>query len=301
MSLRFKSLLIFAITVTLLFAIVLAFAKIVIERQFDQIEMEEMFRQARQFSAELREEITPMVSTAGDWARRDDLYDYASGRNPGFPARNLLPGKLSTLRLDFLAVFSQSGELVLLNTAPDQRRNKLSEDQILATIRQQKLIPQNDLDHPTAGMALAGDQLLFVTALPIARSDRSGAPAGTLVFGRAFAPETSDGFQDFASFRFEFLPLAQNPPATPADRQSITVEALDPQQMVAFVPLDDLRGHQITVARLTSDRPLHLQATRTISVFVISLASSAGILLFVVWYLLDSNVILPVRRLADRL
>jgi two-component system NarL family sensor kinase len=54
-------------------------------------------------------------------------------------------------------------------------------------------------------------------------------------------------------------------------------------------------------AELTSARPLHVQASKTIRIFLIGLASSAGILLFLVWYLLDSNVIHPVQRLAARL
>jgi PAS domain S-box-containing protein len=302
MSLRFKSLLIFAVAVSLLFGILIAFAKIVIERQFTEIEMEQMSGQARQFSAELDEELAPILSTGGDWATRDDLYDYASGRNPGFPARYLLPGTLGTLHLDFLGVFRQSGDLLFLSTIPEPvNRAKLGGEQFISLLHQQNLIPQEDIRHPAAGLALAGDQLLFVAALPIVRGDRPGAPTGTIVLGRAFVPDRTGSSRDHARFHVKFLPLSPGSLVSTAAPHSSTARIVDEQQIEASVPLVDLRGRQIATAELASDRPLHVQAARTIRIFVICLASAAGILLFIVWYLLDANVIDPVHRLASRL
>jgi PAS domain S-box-containing protein len=302
MSLRFKSLLIFAAAVSVLFAIVLAFARIVIERQFDDIEVAQTTRQAARFSAEINEELVPLTATAGDWAPWDDLYEFATGRNPRFPEVNLTPRTLANLHLDFLAIYRQSGQLVLLKTAFDaDQKPRLTPGNIGAAIQEQPLVPQTNLDHPVAGLIAAKDHLLLVAALPILHSDRSGPPAGTLVIGRIFAPESSDPLDDFAGYHVRILSPPHAPPNAGTAIPPPSVRLIDPLQMAALVPLRDLRDRWIATAELTSARPLHLQAASTIRIFVIGLASAGGILLFVVWYLLDSNVILPIRQLANRL
>ena len=300
MSLRLKSLLIFATATTLLFAIVLAFARIVIERQFDDIEIAQMTRQAAQFSAELDEELLPLSSTAGDWAAWDDLYAYAVDRNPGFPSVNFTPQTLPNLRLDFLAIYRQSGELIRLETVPASNgKAPLKPAAIGEAIRRLPLVPQTDIDHPRAGLMAVENAVVLVAALPIVHSDRSGPPAGTLVVGRIFSADRAATDDEFSGYHIRFLPVPITSGQIAAPPPSVRV--IDPQQIAALVPLRDLGGHWIASAELISERPLHLQAARTIRIFVIGLASAAGILLFIVWYLLDSNVIHPVRQLANRL
>jgi len=301
MSLRLKSLLIFATATTLLFAIVLAFARIVIERQFDDIEVAQITRQAAQFSAELNEELGPLSSTAGDWAAWDDLYAYADGRNPSFPAVNLAPSVLANLHLDFLAIYHQSGKLLLLETVPaSDGKTPLKPAAIDEAIHRLPIVPQADIAQPRAGLMAAAGAVVLISALPIVHSDRSGPPAGTLVLGRIFSADSAAADDEFSGYHIRFLPV----PAT-SDRITAppppSVRVINPLQIAALVPLRDLGGKWIATAELTSERPLHLQAARTIRIFVIGLASAAGILLFVVWYLLDSNVIHPVRQLVNRL
>ncbi len=302
MSLRFKSLLIFAAAVTVLFALVLGLAKALIERQFTDIEIERMRQQAERFLVDLQGEIKPVAATVGDWAPWDELYDYLAGTNPKFPERNLHDQVLINLRLHFFAIFRPDGTLFEFSGRPDAlTRNGVTPAEIESAIRRDSLVPQADIDRPVSGFLLVGDRIVIISALPIMRSDRSGPPAGTLVGGRIFGARAIQEFEEFAGYRFRFLPVEKSPDGHPAPSPAPMVNIVDAQQIVAIVPIHDLTGHTIARAELISPRPLHVQAGRTVRIFVIGLVSAGGILLFVVWYLLDTNVIHPVRLLGGKL
>lgn len=304
MSLRLKSLLVFSVAVTALFAIVLGLAKALIERQFTDIEIERMRQQAERFLVDLNGELKPVASAVGDWAPWDELYSYVEGRNPGFPAANLDESVLANLRLDFFAIFDDDGRLVRFADRPAAlQRSGLTPAAIEEAILREPLVPPVQAEHPVSGLILAGDQVVLVAALPITRSDDSGPPVGTLVGGRVFGEQAVREFEKFAGYRFRFIPdpVARDAPPAPGLRAGPDVRLEEPDTLVATVPIHDVSGRLIARAELTSHRPLHVQAGRTIRIFVIGLVSSGGILLFVVWYLLDANVIHPVRQLGAKL
>ncbi len=305
MSLRVKSLLVFSITLILLFGIVLAIVETIVERQFNHIETDNMSRHARHVFVEIQEELDPVVSTVGDWAPWDELYDFVSGKNPAFLRRNLNEPVLTNLRLDFLAIWLQDGTLVAVQTrTPQPEQEQASIEEVLTAIRAQKLVPQQNIDHPLSGLILVGKQITIVACLPIVRSDRTGAPMGTLVGGRFLGPPEMKRIEEFSDYQVKFTPLPEelvhptNPIAFNPSEPDIQIY---PHKISATLPIFDLADRYIATAELTSARLLHTQAQKTIRILVIALASSAGILLFVVWYLLDANVIFPVRWLADRL
>jgi len=60
-------------------------------------------------------------------------------------------------------------------------------------------------------------------------------------------------------------------------------------------------GMMITTGHYIEPQLLRLQAEQTVRIFFIAFASSAGVILFVAWYLLDENVIFPMRRMSDKL
>ncbi|MDD5200612.1 MAG: PAS domain S-box protein [Terrimicrobiaceae bacterium] len=301
MSLRLKSLLLFSVAVVLLFGIVVVLVETLIERQFTDIEVEKMLQQSDRFSADLQSAVKAVTSEVGDWAPWDELYEFAAGTNPDFPARNLDDSTLANLHLDFFGIWRQDGSLILLKALPGHlERNRIAPDHLQRAILRQRLVPQNDIGRPASGLMRIGNHILIVAAQPIAHSDRTGPPAGTLVGGRIFGPDEVASFEEFADYHIRFLPRPDGQ-VVPAVKPPALVRFVDAQTISSTIPLTDFRGQIVAGAELACARPLHLQAGATIRIFVVALASSGGILLFVVWYLLDANVIHPVRRLAARL
>ncbi|HEY8899543.1 MAG TPA: PAS domain S-box protein [Chthoniobacterales bacterium] len=294
MSLRLKSLLVFAATVTLLFAIVLAFARIVIERQFDDVEIADVTRQTSQFAAELAEDLAPLIVDARALAGRSAVRDLAEGSPSAPPSPALAPQTLVDLRLSFVALYRPSGDLVFVErTLPN-----LSAGEIGTALAAQPLVPATKDGEPPAGLMTIAERLFHVTAVPVLSAD--GSAAGTLVAGRIISSAAPRLVNEFSGYNIRFLiPGGGNRLSEPPPPSSVRV--VDSGEVAALFPLRDLRGDWIATAELAGDRHLHFQAARTIRIFVIGLASAAGILLFVVWYLLDANVILPVRQLATRL
>ncbi|MGH8046398.1 MAG: sensor histidine kinase [Chthoniobacterales bacterium] len=301
MSLRLKSLLIFSAAVTLLFALVLGLVKIFIERQFADIERNEMAEQAGRFSIDMRAEEKVVASVVGDWAPWDDLYNYVEGSNPGFVEDNLNGDALDNLQFDFIAVWRQDGTLVVLQTRSEiLSRNSITPEMLADAMRKERLIPQRNVEKPASGFMLVGGQLATVAALPIVHTDRTGEPIGTIVGGKIFGQQSIMSLEKFAGFQLSIVPRP-GPEADVVAQPTPVVRTLDAQTIAADVPIENTRGEIIAYAELSSGRPLHLQAGGTTRIFIIALASAGGILLFVVWYLLDVNVIHPVRKLGARL
>ncbi len=300
MSLRSKSLLVFSLTLLLLFAIVLALVRIIIERQFTQIEADAMARQAVHLKSEISQEFTPLVLTLKDWAASDDLYEFISGRNPDFPAKNLSEQALANLRLDFLTIWRQDG--TLLARQSDQARldwDKITPEQLDAAIRENSLVPQQRFDRPEVGLMLVGRQIALVAAMPIVHGDQQGPVAGTLVAGRLMGERELAEMEQFAEFQVRVLPAGRGTASSGSRAPMVKIHS--PNLISSSIALQDLRQKFVGTAELTSPRTLHGQVQRTIHIFVIALASSAGILLMVVWYLLDTNVIFPVRNMGEKL
>src|SRR5690606_4262277 len=86
-------------------------------------------------------------------------------------------------------------------------------------------------------------------------------------------------------------------PTSPGSGVEIASELL----LIGRLPIYSPRGEVVAIVELLSDRELNVQAVRTIRSFLLFLASAAGILFFLVWYLFDANFILPVRKLGDQL
>ena len=305
MSLRVKSLLIFSMTLVLLFGIVLALVKALIEREFSSIEIEHIAKHAKHLFVEIQEELDPVIAAVGDWAPWDELYEFATGTNPDFPKDNLDDRVLANLQLDFISIWRQDGSLITLKTVSPQRNTPFSSELLLAAIRGKKIIPQTDITRSASGLLLVGDAIFVVASFPITHSDRTGSPGGTIVSGRLISEQAITSIEEFSDYQFRFIPRPEEQPTLSIDRPSRdfapAVRIIDSQHIAASVPVVDIEGEFIATAELTSTRMLHIQAGKTIRVFIIALASSAGILLFVVWYLLDANVIYPVRWLADKL
>jgi PAS domain S-box-containing protein len=305
MSLRLKSLLLFSVAVALLFGIVVVLLRTLIERQFTDIELDRIHQQAARLPADLQGELNPVTTLVSDWAPWTELYDFVDGADPAFPDVNLSDATMTNLHLDFFAFYRQDGSLVLLKTTPGQlAANGITENLLLDAIRREQLVPQESIDVPAAGLMLAGERVVLIAALPIVHSDRTGPPVGTIVGGRIFGQQEIERFEKFGGYKLRLITRPNAPDDTtpqPQSNSDIVVRIVDEQTISATVPIFDTKGNIIADAELLQARPLHLQAARTIRIFMIVLASSGGILLFVVWYLLDANVIHPVRRLADQL
>lgn len=306
MSLRLKSLLIFSGTLLVLFGIVLGLVNMIINGQFDNIEIEMMRRGTQHLRVELQEDIDPLAATIGDWAPWDELYYFATGRDPSFPEFNMSEKVLETLRIHFLSIWSQDGELLELCIVPLQlAMNGISREELIAAIRQERIVPQRNVDTPVAGLMLVDKKAAMVAAQAIVRSDRTGPVGGTLVGGIILGAKEIRKINEFNDDQLTFAIREDGHSHGAASRPPPPIESdvriVDEDTIAGSIPLVDICGENIGTAELVGRRELHAQANATVRIFLIALASSAGILLFVVWYVLDANVIFPVRWLAAKL
>lgn len=68
------------------------------------LEVREMERNLERLEGVLRHEERTLLGTAQDWAEWDETFEFARGKNPGFPRKNILPETFEGLRLDFMSI-----------------------------------------------------------------------------------------------------------------------------------------------------------------------------------------------------
>ena len=115
-----------ATAVVLLVALIAVFTGRYLIQETEQMEAVQMARDVNRMRMEVQYEAWDLDTTCRDWARWNDLYQFAQGQNPAFIAENLYDSSLhDSLDLDFFALFDATGKRVwgrrwVPGVAPDE-------------------------------------------------------------------------------------------------------------------------------------------------------------------------------------
>ncbi|MEO6846117.1 MAG: PAS domain S-box protein [Chthoniobacterales bacterium] len=299
MSLRLKALLVFSLTLVLLFGIIVIWSNAIIDRQFTTIERERVIHQSQRFSLDLQSELGLVASAIGDLSLENGLYEFSNDRNSGFIENNLNEQILNTLHLDFIVLLQQNSTPILTKITASGTKYGLTPSLLLNAVSDEKIVPQDDVDHPLSGFLQIGDQIAMISAQPVVHSSRPGQATATLIGGKILSAKMITDLEKRYDYHVKLTP--QSSPSKAGINPEVAAELLSGKEISTVTPIRDIHGKFIATAEIISTNSLREQAVKTIRIFLIGLASSAGILLFVVWYLLDSEVINPVQKLAAKL
>lgn len=126
-----------------------------------------------------------LANSAGDYATWDDTHDFVNGVLPEYEEKNLTPGSLHTLGVNYFVAIDLEGK-VLLDRGYDYSGEKPRPIKFLTT----DILPSNNPlvaskeMRATSALTRTDEGLVVIGYAPILYSDRSGDRAGTLVFGR---------------------------------------------------------------------------------------------------------------------
>lgn len=161
----------------------------------EALERSELEAELAQADAAIARELEEIHRWTVDWGHWDETYAYVQGQNPGFVAANLAEGTLDELVMDLLLITTADGPLLLqtsarLNGTPAALARRL-DDALAADAR---------------GFVSLDEDLLMVAASPVIRTDGSGAPMGTLYFGRLTTPRLVQALEQAVSHRVSLHP-----------------------------------------------------------------------------------------------
>jgi PAS domain S-box-containing protein len=172
------------ITLVLLTAVVVAssslalFARHQLLGKVAAIEVDLAERNRAALDRVLAAELAGVATTTRDWSEWVDLYQFATGRDPGFADDELVPRALDRLQMQLILLLDSRGRVAhvtehLRSGLPEQVAAKLARTRIGTGI---------------SGLLDAPDGPLLVAAFPVGLAGRAVPPAGTLVMGRRLDP-----------------------------------------------------------------------------------------------------------------
>ncbi len=121
-----------------------------------------------------------------DWAAWDDTYQFIQNKNQNYIASNLVPGTLSSLKLNLILYVNADSKLVY-GTGFDLNRHRYVP--IPEIVKQHLVLSDRLLNHPDQNSSLGGILIvpqgaMLISSRPILPSEKNGPIRGTFIGGR---------------------------------------------------------------------------------------------------------------------
>ena len=274
MTLRRKSLAIFASTLACSLLIVYSAAEWVLSRGFADIERRDAGQRLQRFHAALADRARQLDVIAADYAAWDDSWDFVETRSPTYIRATLLSTSLSTADIDLIAYLDTAGNLVF-GGRPDPEQSQTAPP------------PAWFLDHIKAGSALlelpressslrgllvSPEGPVLIAARPIIKSDRTGPIRGTLIMGRFLGDEVLQNIRDVL-IEQPVLREINAPGLTSSERidlvrllagEAAVIEAPDEETTTARALIRDVYSRPALLVTLRLTREIHEQSHVTL-------------------------------------
>ena len=155
----------------------------VIGSGFRHLELQKSEQIAKSVVEYLDQKLSQLSSKNNDWTIWNELYEYANGRAPNFPAENFTREAFEALQIQSLVLVNDQ-QKVLAAFYADPQRNDLTEvPELFPKLR--SLVgaySSNDLNMAKSGLFDVAGRPMLVVARSIMKSDLTGPAAGTLYF-----------------------------------------------------------------------------------------------------------------------
>ena len=185
MKLRLKTLLVVAVSMTVLFVALFLLIRFSLEDQFAALERHAAQDDIGRVEAALLDDVRQLDRISADWAPRDQTYRFMRGEDPAFLSE-LSEEALNNLGVNLMTFLDIDGNVVHAESFDLD----LGVRQAMDGSVQRTVLTSPDLQNPAdprsrvTGVLRSGDKLLLVAARSVTSSDLYSPPAGTLVLAR---------------------------------------------------------------------------------------------------------------------
>lgn len=274
---------------------------------FETLEEKESHKNMERVVQAIERELRHLSATAADWATWDDTYAFAGDRNPVYREANLYPEALRQLQLNYLGLFTSTGQ-PLWSMAYDLENKKVLSPATFPArylTAQHPLLQQAERVSGTRGLLLTEHGPLLVAARPILASSAQGPARGVVVMGRflnaAFIANLAEETQ--VNLHVTVLNQRQADPAQAAVLQALqaqpgTLVLTDAERSLTYSILADVQGQNALLLQITAPRTIYAQGLATIHYALLSLGLLGCIIVLVLLASLHYLVLLPIHRLT---
>lgn len=186
MNIRKKTLKIIIITVLVLLVVLLLMSRVLILKEFKEIEEKQLWNDISLLQMVLNQELGRINSVNGDWVPWDDTFQFINDGNRKYINNNLGDGTLKNLDINFMVFINNHNNLVY-NKVVDlhqQGESCLSTGMLDYLLeRNSKIEFKNKRDY-NSGVIIYQKRPYFVSFRPVSKSEFKGAQNGVLVMGK---------------------------------------------------------------------------------------------------------------------
>jgi sensor domain CHASE-containing protein len=279
----------------------------VITPAFEELELRDAHTDLIRAEQAIQTDIENLVAVTLDWGPWDDIYEYVSGRNPGFTKSNLNRPTLTNLNLDMMAVYERGGRLkwsqLLLNgeERPIGDLELLEADNPAAHL----LVEHSTTDSSTVGIVDTALGPMIISSQPILRSDDSGPVAGALVMAQFLDEPRLARLKERTEVNMTWM-LVENY-VTEGERElsDIPIGELPVRMSEDFVTncvvLADILGSPYLLVSSRTPRDITGLGGQTVSAALMFLAAAGVLLMTIVWWFVKGTIIQPIETLTDHM
>ncbi|MBD2105076.1 CHASE4 domain-containing protein [Leptolyngbya sp. FACHB-261] len=304
MTLRQKTLLLLAITLTGLLGALSVTTSSALLDSFGAIEAQSIRRDVERAQDALAYELADLNKVATDWSIWDDTYSFIRTRSDRYIQLNLKNSTLANLKLNFMLFLDSRGQVVFSKAFGLEQREDFINQEFQQSLAAANIHLQNP-EQQLSGIMLLPDGPALVAAQPILTSEGNGPSRGTLILGRNLDPQKIQQLAQLthlslnlrrivdANLPFDF----QTAQATLFEQTEIPVQVLAQDSVAGYALLRDIYGKPALLLRVESPRDIYQQGATSLRYFFLALLLTGFGLGSVALLLLDQLVLARLAQL----
>ncbi|MBN1604925.1 MAG: Hpt domain-containing protein [Chitinispirillaceae bacterium] len=273
MKLKRKTILFAALASILLFSLLFLSSMVVIRDGFNKVEQGLIQKDINRVSSVLNEMKRTLEIKSSDWAKWDDLYNFVSNPSREFTDANLKDNTIIDLHLNFMLFTNNKDSIiyssVYTDSAPPAPVSTELSDTLINTYKLTRFLSSSAI---TSGIITYKDVPVLLVARPVLRSDGSGKPNGTLIFGIFIKNKEKKHLSELANITLDILPITS--PRLPEDMKNallkisdshpVYLNIINKDKIAGYRVINNIVNHPGLVLKITMERIIAKRAQTTI-------------------------------------
>ncbi len=300
MTLHRKTLVLIGLTVIGLILAMQITASAILLRGFEWIEQQEIQENVQRAKQALDEELESLRTTARDYARWDDTYQFEENHNPDYLAINYSDPALFNITIDLIVIVDRHHQILYAQGYDPETGTRIpAPTNLPALFTDNGPLAKTLPEEGKTGILVLPEGTLLLSAQSIGPSLGNGEFHGQLLMGRFLNPDRLQHLGEITGLSLEAKPI--DDPALPADFSTALTEisaqittptrVLSANRVAGYQLIYNLENRPALLLRVDTDRPIYRQGLSN-AAYQITLTFALGLIfLIIIWFLLKRLVL----------
>ncbi len=264
----------------------------VIAPAFDDLELTSAEADLKRAEQAIQRDLEQLQAVTADWAPWDDMWNYATGRYPGFVKSNLDRPTLENLGLDVLVIYDAQRRMLWGQLLVDGEEQVVEQLDAFnpAHVDSLPLSTHTDPDAGTAGILATTAGPMIISSSPILMSDDSGPIAGAVVMGQRLTDERLARLRERTGVEINW--------SFDGGKFEIARFAVDEQAVTGSMSIRDIHGRPLMRLETRTPRRISALGSQTINAALLFLMLAGVLVTAFVWLMLRGSILAPIEALS---